>query len=92
MTEDTRDWRIRETDANWECDWNGSERFHVRCFRALPMQEKLEAVEEMCRFVETYRGCAVPKADSGSGAPRGLPASGGTGPSVSGVAAGRDES
>jgi hypothetical protein len=58
MTEGIRDWRIRDTDADWESDWEGSERFHVRCFRALPTQEKLEAVEEMCRFVETYLGGA----------------------------------
>lgn len=63
MTEETPDWRIRETDADWDCDWNGSERFHIRCFKALPMQEKLEAVEEMCRFVEMFRGSASRSTD-----------------------------
>ena len=58
MTEEPQDWRIREADADWDCDWSGSERFHIRCFKALPMQEKLEAVEEMCRFVEMFRGSA----------------------------------
>jgi hypothetical protein len=58
MSEKARDWRIREADADWECDWQGAERFHIRCFRALPMQEKLEAVEEMCRFVEAHLGGA----------------------------------
>jgi hypothetical protein len=70
MTEPTRDWRIRETDADWECDWQGAERFHIRFFRALPMQEKLEAVEEMCRFVEQFRGGAARLADPGSRAQR----------------------
>jgi hypothetical protein len=59
MTEETQGWRIREADADWDCDWSGAERFHIRCFKALPMQEKLEAVEEMCRFVEMFRGCAL---------------------------------
>ncbi len=70
MTEETSDWRIRETDADWECDWNGAERFHVRCFRSLPMREKLEAVEEMCRFVEQFCGGAARTAGPGSRAQR----------------------
>jgi hypothetical protein len=79
MTEETRDWRIRETDADWECDWNGAERFHVRCFRALPMQEKLEAVEEMCRFVEQFCGGAARPHASGSRAQRPVSANVATG-------------
>jgi hypothetical protein len=67
MTDKRSDWRVRETDADWECDWQGSERFHIRCFRALPMREKLEAVEEMCRFVERYRGGASRQAAAHSG-------------------------
>ena len=43
-------WKIRETSPGWDSDWAGDERFHLQYFRALPMKEKIKAVEEMCRL------------------------------------------
>ena len=41
-------WRINKKARNWECDWAGDADFHLRHFRALPMEEKIKAVEKMC--------------------------------------------
>jgi len=46
------DWRIKEGASDWECDRASSERFHLRYFKALPIEDKLKAVEEMCRLSE----------------------------------------
>jgi len=43
------DWTIREAQANWECDWEGSQRFQLRYFKSLSLTEKVKAVENMCR-------------------------------------------
>ena len=37
-------WRIEESAADWECGWRDAERFQMRYFAALSMQEKLQAV------------------------------------------------
>ena len=41
-------WTIRKNAPQWECDWSGDARFHLLRFRALPMEQKIQAVEEMC--------------------------------------------
>lgn len=43
------DWTIRESQANWECDWEGSRRFQLRYFKSLSLTEKVRAVERMCK-------------------------------------------
>lgn len=43
------DWTIRETQADWECDWQGSRRFQLRYFKSLSLTEKVKAVERMCK-------------------------------------------
>lgn len=48
------DWTIRETDANWECDWEGSERFQLRYFKSLSLTEKVKAVEQMCKTARYF--------------------------------------
>lgn len=48
----TESWQITDPDADWECDWEGSARFRRRMFRALPMADKIRAVEEMCRLAK----------------------------------------
>jgi hypothetical protein len=54
MTKDR--WKIKESATDWECDWKGDERFHLRYFRALSMTEKIRAVEEMCRVADALAG------------------------------------
>lgn len=49
----TNDWRIKESQQDWECDWKGSERFQLRYFKALSFAEKCKAVENMCK-THTY--------------------------------------
>ena len=43
-----RKWQIPKSARDWECAWSGDARFHLRHFRALPMEKKIQAVEEMC--------------------------------------------
>ena len=43
------------TTRGWECDWPGDARFHLRHFRALPMEKKIKAVEEMCKLARALR-------------------------------------
>jgi hypothetical protein len=43
------DWMIRDSKADWQCDWEGSARFQLRYFKSLPFVEKIKAVENMCR-------------------------------------------
>lgn len=40
-------WTIPESARDWECDWEGSELFHLRYFKALSLSEKMRAVESM---------------------------------------------
>jgi len=51
----TVDWTIREGSPNWECDWKGSELFHLRHFRSLSATEKFKAVENMCETAEYFK-------------------------------------
>lgn len=44
----SEDWKIADPAAPWDCDWEGSERFHLRTFRALSFSDKVRAVEHMC--------------------------------------------
>ena len=48
-------WTIRKSARQWECDWSGDARFHLRHFRALPMEKKIQAVEEMCALAATLK-------------------------------------
>ena len=48
-------WTIRKSAHRWECDWSGDARFHLRHFRALPMEKKIQAVEEMCALAATLK-------------------------------------
>lgn len=41
-------WQIDKNASDWECDPKGEELFHLRYFRSLPMEKKIQAVEEMC--------------------------------------------
>jgi hypothetical protein len=50
------DWRIAETEANWECDWESSRRFQLRYFKSLPFVEKCKAVENMCKAALYFQG------------------------------------
>jgi len=47
-------WRIPPDAADWECDWRGDQLFHLRYFRALPLAEKIKAVEEMERVAALF--------------------------------------
>jgi hypothetical protein len=49
------DWTIKEASGDWECDWEGDERFHHRHFRSLSMTEKIKAVEEMCKTADALK-------------------------------------
>lgn len=41
-------WQIDKHASDWECDPKGEELFHLRYFRSLPMEKKIQAIEEMC--------------------------------------------
>lgn len=49
------DWKIPPGASDWECDWESSRRFQLRFFRALPMSEKIRAVEEMQRVARALQ-------------------------------------
>jgi len=53
-------WQIDKNASDWECDPRGEELFHLRYFRALPMEKKIQAVEEMCILAEAFKS-ARPK-------------------------------
>lgn len=40
-------WAISASARDWECDWEGSELFHLRYFKSLSLSDKLRAVESM---------------------------------------------
>ena len=48
------DWTIKDAQANWECDWEGSQRFQLRYFRSLSLTEKILAVEQMCKTARYF--------------------------------------
>ena len=37
-----------------DCSWVGSEMYHLRQFKSLPIEEKFLAVEEMCEVYEFF--------------------------------------
>ncbi len=59
------DWMIAPSTPDWECDWKGSRRFHLRYFRSLSLEEKLRAVESMAQVAEFLLGRARPTSPSG---------------------------
>jgi hypothetical protein len=44
------EWRLPPDAADWEADWEGSRRFQIRLWASLPLDRKLEALEEMCDY------------------------------------------
>jgi predicted nucleotidyltransferase len=50
--------KIAEHATDWECDWEGSKRFHLRYFRALSFTEKVRAVENMGQMAVYFRSKA----------------------------------
>lgn len=54
-------WQIDKSATDWECDPQGEELFHLRYFRALPMEKKIQAVEEMCALAEALHPRKKPK-------------------------------
>ena len=57
MKKDT-DGHIPSTAEDWECDWQGSRRHQLRRFRALPLAEKIRAVEQMEEVAARLKGKA----------------------------------
>lgn len=53
---DASRWRIPSDAPDWECTWADDELFHLRYFRALSLQEKIRAVEQMERVAEFLHG------------------------------------
>lgn len=41
--------------TDWACDWAGAARFQRRYFKALPIAEKLQAVEDLCDVVAWFQ-------------------------------------
>mgnify|MGYP001770187980 CR=1 FL=1 len=48
-------WQIDKNASDWKCDPKGDELFHLRYFRALPMEKKILAVEEMCALAKAFK-------------------------------------
>ena len=48
------DWTIPPTARDWESDWEGDTRFHLRYFHALPLPEKVRIVEQMAATVTFF--------------------------------------
>jgi hypothetical protein len=48
-------WQIDKDASDWECDPRAEELFHLRYFRSLPMEKKIQAVEEMCAIAHALR-------------------------------------
>ena len=51
----SRDWTIPRGSEDWECEWAGDARFHLRYFKALSMTDKVRAVEAMCETADYFR-------------------------------------
>lgn len=50
-----KNWQIDKNAPDWECDPKGDELFHLRYFRSLPMEKKIQAVEEMCALAKALK-------------------------------------
>ena len=48
-------WQIDRNAKDWECDPKSEELFHLRYFRSLPMEKKIQAVEEMCALTSMLK-------------------------------------
>ena len=48
-------WQIDKNAPDWECDPKSEELFHLRYFRSLPMEKKIQAVEEMCALASMLK-------------------------------------
>ena len=48
-------WQIDKNAPDWECDPQGEELFHLRYFRSLPMEKKIQAVEDMCALAAIFK-------------------------------------
>lgn len=48
-------WQIRESDPDWQCDFEGNTRFQLQYFKSLPIEEKFKAVEDMCEVVDFFK-------------------------------------
>jgi hypothetical protein len=46
----TPEFRIREDAPDWEADWEASRRFQIRYWAGLSLEQKLNALEEMCSY------------------------------------------
>ena len=52
-------WQIDKNASDWECDPKSEELFHLRYFRSLPMEKKIQAVRpkptshRQCRVIAT---------------------------------------
>ena len=57
-------WKIPEQASDWECDWQGSERFQLRYFRALSFSDKVRAVEHMCETAQYFQRRAAERGKS----------------------------
>ena len=49
-----KDWLIKESASDWECDWESSTRFQLQYFKALSFTEKCKAVENMCKTAQYF--------------------------------------
>ena len=59
-------WQIDKNESDWECDQKGDELFHLRYFRALPMEKKIQAVEEMCAIADALHPRKMPNSNGHS--------------------------
>ncbi len=50
-----KNWQLDKNASDWECNPKGDELFHLRHFRSLPMEKKIQAVEEMCAIAQALR-------------------------------------
>ena len=46
--------KVAETGPEWECGWKENELAQARHFRLLSIEEKYQAVEDMCEVVEFF--------------------------------------
>ena len=47
--------KVAETGREWECGWQENELAQARHFRSLSIEEKFQAVEDMCEVVEFFK-------------------------------------